>query len=37
MNVAMLSKVVLQGHVPSWYIAEDQQLRLWQLFGWSHL
>eukprot|EP01084_Bolivina_argentea_P268844 456772_1 len=37
MSGGMFIKVCVQRHVPSWYIAEDQQYSAWQLFGWAHL
>merc|ERR1719295_345062 len=37
MSGGMMIKVCVQGHVPSWFVNEDQQANLWKLFGWAHL
>lgn len=37
MSGSMFVKICVQGHVPGWYIAEDQQESAWKLFGWAHL
>ena len=37
MSGGMMVKVCVQGHVPSWFVNEDQQANLWKLFGWAHL
>merc|ERR1719295_97395 len=37
MSGGMMIKVCVQGHVPSWFVNEDQQANLWKLFGWAHM
>ena len=37
MSGSMFVRVCVQGHVPDWYNAKDQQESAWKLFGWAHL